>query len=110
APGPAPLAPGSMAIVVGAYLNEGDQVLSPIIGADGKVSASLGGTEITVNNLPAPILFSLPSQVAIQIPFEVSGQDTATIAVTVGGQTSIPRSINIAPAAPGFFTQNEAGT
>ncbi len=107
---PAPLAPGSIAVVFGHYLNDGNQVLSTSIGPDGKVIASLGGTQITVNNVPAPILYSLPSQVSIQIPFEVAGQDTASVAVTVGGQTSIPRSINVAPTAPGFFTQNQAGT
>lgn len=107
---PAPLAPGSIAVVFGAYLNEGTQALSPSLGADGKLTTSLGGTQITVNNVAAPILYSTPSQVSIQIPFEVAGQGTASVAVTVGGQTSAPRSINIAPTAPGFFTQNQAGT
>jgi uncharacterized protein (TIGR03437 family) len=110
APDPAPLAPGSNAIVSGSYLNEGDQVLSSLTGPDGKLTTSLGGTEISVNDVPAPILYSTPSQVSFQIPFEIAGQTTAAITVTVGGQTSFPRSINIAPAAPGIFTQNQAGT
>lgn len=67
---PAPLAPGSMAVVSGAYLNNGSQALSTSIGPDGRVVTSLGGTQITVNNIPAPILSSIPSQVTIQIPDE----------------------------------------
>jgi uncharacterized protein (TIGR03437 family) len=107
---PAPLAPGSIAVAFGAYLNDGPQVLSTAIGADGKVVTSLGGTEIKVNDIAAPFLYSTAGQVSFQIPFEVAGQTAATVVVTVGGQTSGPRSINIAPAAPGFFTQNQAGT
>lgn len=107
---PAPLAPGSMATVFGAYLNDGPQVLSTIIGQDGKVATSLGGSSVTVNNVPAPILYSLSTQLAIQIPFEVAGQTTASLVVNVGGQPSAPRTINIAPAAAGIFTVNQAGT
>lgn len=107
---PAPLAPGSMATVFGAYLNDGPQVLSTIIGQDGKVATSLGGSKVTVNNIPAPILYSLASQLAIQIPFEVAGQTTASLVVSVGGQSSVARTINIAPAAAGIFTVNQAGT
>jgi uncharacterized protein (TIGR03437 family) len=54
--------------------------LSPTTGADGKVATSLGGTEVLVNNIKAPILFS-------------EG-----------------RSIGLAPTAPGFYTQNNQGT
>ena len=110
APEPAPLAPGSIAVIFGGNLNDGSQVLSPSLGPDGKVTTSLAGTQVTVNNVPAPILYSLPSQVAIQIPFEVARQNTASVVVAVGGQASFPRTINIAPAAPGFFTRNQAGT
>lgn len=107
---PAPLAPGSMAIIFGAYLNDGPQVASTTIGQDGKVVTSLGGTTVSVNNVPAPILYSLNSQVAIQIPFEVAGMTSVPLTVTAGGQTSAPRTINIAPAAAGMFTVNQAGT
>ena len=107
---PAPLAPGSLAVVFGAYLNDGPQVASTTIGQDGKVVTSLGGTTVSVNNIPAPILYSLNSQLAIQIPFEVAGQSSVPVTVTVGGQTSAPRTINIAAAAPGLFTVNMAGT
>ena len=107
---PAPLAPGSMAIVFGAYLNNGPQVLSTSLGADGTVVTSLGGTRILVNNIPAPILYSISTQVAIQIPFELAGQTIALVVAQVGGQFSEGRGIGLAPAAPGIFTRNQAGT
>jgi len=107
---PAPLAPGSLAVVFGAYLNDGPQVLSPNTDAAGNVGTSLGGTRVLVNNIPAPILYSTTSQVAIQIPYELAGQAVALVLVEVGGQFSAGLPIAIAPAAPGIFTQNQAGT
>ncbi|MCC6294330.1 MAG: hypothetical protein IT164_16895 [Bryobacterales bacterium] len=106
----APLAPGSLAVVFGAYLNDGSNASSTSIGPDGKVVTTLGGTAVTVNNVPAPLLYSLPGQLAIQIPFEVAGLSSAPVRITTGGQTSASRSINIAPAAPGLFTVNMNGS
>jgi uncharacterized protein (TIGR03437 family) len=107
---PAPLAPGSKAIVLGAYLNDGPQVLSTSLDTDRKVVTSLAGTRILVNNIPAPILSSISTQVAIQIPFELAGQTIALVVAEVGGQFSEGLGIGIAPVAPGIFTQNQAGT
>ncbi len=107
---PAPLAPGSIAVLFGAYLNEGSQVLSTSLDANGKVVTSLGGTRILVNNIPAPILYSIPTQVAIQIPYELAAASVALVTAEVGGQFSEGSPIGIAPAAPGIFTTNQAGT
>ena len=105
-----PLAPGSIAIVFGAYLNDGPQVLSTALGLDGKVVSSLGGTRVLVQNIPAPILYSTASQVAFQVPFELEGESVAGVVVQVAGQTSNLRVVGLARAAPGFFTQNQQGT
>src|SRR5262245_46878841 len=69
------------------------QVLSTSLAADGTVVRSLGGTRILVNNIPAPILYSISSQVAIQIPFELAGQTIALVVAEVGGQFSEGRGI-----------------
>lgn len=103
------VAPGSIAVVFGAYLNDGPQVLSPIVGADGKVATSLGGTQITVGGIAAPILYSTPNQVSIQIPYELTGA-VAAVSPTVGGQSSEFRFLELASTGPGFFTLNQAGT
>lgn len=110
APSPAPLAPGSLAVLFGAYLNDGPQALATSLGPDGKLVTSLGGTQVSINNIDAPIVYSIATQVSVQIPFETAGSSTASVTVTVGGQRSSPRTINIAPAAPGFFTYNQQGT
>jgi uncharacterized protein (TIGR03437 family) len=106
---PAPVAPGSIAAVFGANLNDGTVVLSSALDGNGKVVTTLGNSSATVNNIPAPMFYSTTGQIGIQIPYEVAGL-TATIVVTAKGQTSIPRTFNISPTAPGIFTANQAGT
>ena len=104
------LAPGYIAAVFGTDLNNGSTVLSSF-GPDGKLLTSLGGTTVTINNIPAPLFYSTRLQLGIQIPFELSGQSTATIQVTVGNQTSAPLTIPLAPFAPTLFesTRDTAG-
>jgi uncharacterized protein (TIGR03437 family) len=110
APSPAPVAPGSIAAVFGTSLNDGSSVPFSSFGPDGKLVTTLGGTSATINNIPAPMFYSFPSQLGVQIPFEMAGQTTANIVVTVGGQASVPRTINLDATAPGIFTVNQQGT
>lgn len=107
---PAPVAPGSIAAVFGSNLNDGTIVLSSALDGQGKVVTTLGGSSATVNGVAAPMFYSTIGQLGIQIPFETAGLTTANIVVTVNNQQSIPRAINLAPAVPGIFTANQAGT
>lgn len=110
APSPAAVAPGSIAAVFGSNLNDGSSVLFSDFGPDGRLLTSLGGTSVTINNIPAPMFYSTLGQLGVQIPFEVAGQTSATIQVTVAGQTSVSRTINLDAVAPGIFTANQQGT
>ena len=109
APSPAPLAPGSIAAVFGTNLNDGSVVLASSFGQDGKLVTTLGGSSTTINNIPSPMFYSTSGQLGVQIPFEMAGQTSATIRVTVGGQTSVPRTFAIDGLAPGIFTTTSDG-
>ncbi|HWP85041.1 MAG TPA: hypothetical protein VNN17_07620, partial [Terriglobia bacterium] len=110
APAPAPLAPGSIAAVFGSNLNDGSIITSSTIGPDGKLVTTLGGSSATVNSIPAPIFYSTPGQIGIQIPFELANLSFGTLRVTVAGETSEPVNIPISNFAPGIFTVNQQGT
>jgi uncharacterized protein (TIGR03437 family) len=109
APNPSPVALGSIATIFGTGLNDGSQVLSSSFGADGKLITTLGGTSVTVGNIPAPIFFSTSSQLGIQIPLELVGQTSAQVVVTVAGQASAPRTVNLTSTAPGLYTLTSDG-
>jgi uncharacterized protein (TIGR03437 family) len=109
APSPAGVAPGSIAAVFGSSLNNGSSALSSSFGLDGRLAANLGGAGVTLNGIPAPIFYSTPGQLGIQIPFELAGLSSGTIQVTVGGQTSAPRTVFLDGFAPGIFTLSQDG-
>jgi uncharacterized protein (TIGR03437 family) len=110
-PHPAPVAAGSIAAVFGTNLNDGSSVFfSDFDDNTGKLVTSLGGTSATVDGTPAPIFYSTSGQIGVQIPFEVAGQPSSSIVVTVAGQSSVPRIFNLSPSAPGIFAANQAGT
>ncbi len=108
APHPAPIAPGSIAAVFGSNLNDGTFVLASSFGANGRLVTTLGGASATVNNIPAPMFYATPGQLGIQIPYELSA-GTATIRVTVAGQTGAPRTFNVDAVMPGIFTTTNDG-
>ena len=108
APSPAPVAPGSIAAVFGTNLNDGTFVLGSSFESNGRLSTTLGGASATINNIPVPLFYSTPGQLGIQIPFETTGS-SATIRVTVAGQTSVPRTVSIDTVAPGIFTTTADG-
>ncbi len=106
---PQPVAPGSIAAIFGTGLNDGSQVLTSAFGANGKLVTTLGGASVTVGNFPAPMFYSTSAQLGIQIPLELAGQASASVQVTVGGQTSALQSVNLTSAKPGLFTVSQDG-
>ncbi|OFV95045.1 MAG: hypothetical protein A3H28_16990 [Acidobacteria bacterium RIFCSPLOWO2_02_FULL_61_28] len=107
--GPAAVAPGSIAAVFGGNLNNGSSVTSSSFGPDGRLVTTLSGASVRINNSPAPLFYSTPGQLGVQIPFELVGQTSATIQVTVGAQTSVSRTIVLDSFAPGIFTASRDG-
>lgn len=95
------LAPGEIVNVFG-------QNLGPPTLVSG-FGATLGGTLVTFNGVPAPLLYTSAFAVAAIVPFEVSGANQASVVVNYGGLLSAPQSFNLAAAAPGIFTMDSSG-
>jgi len=101
---PTAVAPGSIAAIFGTNLNNGSTVLFSSFGPDGKLATTLGGASVTVNGIAAPIFYSTPGQLGVQIPVELEGLASASVRVTVAGQTSPPQTAFLDSAGPGIFT------
>jgi uncharacterized protein (TIGR03437 family) len=106
------VAPGSIAALFGTNLTNGTSCLpptcNPAFGSDGKLGTTMAGAQVTVNSTPVPIFYAAPTQLGIQIPFEVTGA-SAAVSVSVAGQASTPGSITLAPVSPGIFTATADG-
>lgn len=91
-------------------MNDGPQVLPPVLDVHGTVATLLRGTLVPANNIPAPILYSISTQVGFQIPYEVARQDVALVVVQVSRQFNLGRAIGLRPLRLGSSRRNRAGT
>jgi uncharacterized protein (TIGR03437 family) len=48
----------------------------------------LAGTTVTINGIPAPLYYVSPTQINLQIPYEIPKNSTAIVKVTANGQTA----------------------
>jgi beta-glucosidase len=101
----APLAPGSIASVYGNF-----PISAPSSAPTVPLPTSLGGLSLAFGAVKAPLFCASNSQVNLQIPWELAGQSQASLTATLGGQTSAPQTVNLAPFAPGIFSMNGQGT
>jgi len=99
------LTPGSIVTVFGTRLSN----VSGIVQASSlPLPTQIMGTSVTVNGVPAP-LFAIANvsgseQINLQVPYEVTGQSTATLIVNNNGLLSDSVEVSILPAQPGIFT------
>ena len=97
ASGAASAAPGSLITISGTNLAL-DTVGAPRL----PLPRTLGGTVVSFNGIPGPLVKVAPAQLMVQVPFEVS-PGIVQVTVTVGGQ-SVTQPLRIVPVAPGVFT------
>ncbi len=65
---------------------------------------TLAGTSVSIGGIAAPILFVSPTQVNVQVPFEIpAGVPSLNVTVTAGTATSAPFLMGLATADPGLF-------
>jgi uncharacterized protein (TIGR03437 family) len=71
---------------------------------------NLGGTQVTIGGTSVPLLYVSPSQINLQIPWELAGQAQAAVVVTttVGSSTAV--TVNISATAPAIYTANASGS
>jgi uncharacterized protein (TIGR03437 family) len=67
---------------------------------------SVADTSVTINGIPAPVLYESPGQINAQVPWEIAA-GPATVIVRSRGSSSAAASITVLPAAPGLFTDAE---
>jgi uncharacterized protein (TIGR03437 family) len=85
----APVAPGEIVGLVGTGLGPAD------------AGSGIGDLAVTFDDFPAPILFADETQVAVQVPFEVTGREQVTLRFRYGGLETIESQIEVIPVSPG---------
>ncbi|MCX6622805.1 MAG: hypothetical protein NTY38_17415, partial [Acidobacteria bacterium] len=99
------VAAGSILSVFRSNLSSGQASASTI-----PLPTTLASSSFQIGGLVAPLLSASPSQVNMQVPWELLGQPQAIVTGTVGAVISKQQSASIAPFAPSLFTLNEASS
>jgi uncharacterized protein (TIGR03437 family) len=97
------VAPGEIVAIFGAGLGP-DSGVTGVLGADGVLSAAIGGVEVRFDGVAAPIFYAQSGQVNVQVPYTVAGLEKVSVEVhyqgkLVGASPGVP----VAPSAPAMM-------
>ncbi|MGH9612379.1 MAG: IPT/TIG domain-containing protein [Bryobacteraceae bacterium] len=95
---PGVISPGSLISVFGSGL-----ALATVSAPSTPLPISLADVSVTVNGVPAPLLFVSPGQINAQAPVELT-PGAATVVVRTGNSISAATTVQVQAAAPGIFT------
>ena len=102
-----PVSPGKIIVIYGSGLGPSQIAInSPVNGAFG---SQLAGTTVSVRGVLAPIYYTLSTQVAVVVPYEITGATSASVVVSYQGQISNSFTVNFAASSPGLYTANATG-
>jgi uncharacterized protein (TIGR03118 family) len=99
------IAPGEVLALSGITIGPRPAVSSPSLTTAVNATTTLGGTTITFNGTPAPILYTQADQAVVVVPFGLVGT-TANIVATFGTTTTQALQVPLAPSAPGMYLYN----
>ncbi|MGH8245735.1 MAG: IPT/TIG domain-containing protein [Gammaproteobacteria bacterium] len=97
------VSPGSLASLFGVNLAARAEAAVSV-----PLPTTLGGTQVLVNDMAAPLFFVSPTQINFQVPAEVAGTSMIVV-VASGNDLSPPATTPVAPQGPGIFTAAASG-
>jgi uncharacterized protein (TIGR03437 family) len=103
------ISPGEIVTLFGINIGPATPV-GLTLDSSGKVATLIGGTQVLVSGIPAPMIYASATQVSAVVPYELAGFVNASVLVKFLGQTSNGVPVNVSTTAPGLFTLNSSGT
>jgi uncharacterized protein (TIGR03437 family) len=101
--GGGPFAPGEIVSIYGTSLGPGTGATAAFDPVNALLPTALGGVTVAVNGVAAPLYYVSVGQVNVQIPYEVDGQQQASVSVSYNGGSSTAQAIPIAASAPRLY-------
>jgi uncharacterized protein (TIGR03437 family) len=93
------LAPGEYLSVYGTGLGPSDGV-GMQLDANGVISNSLAGTQISFNGIPAPLIYASGSQVNVLVPYELSAGQPVAMRISTSTGSSQTGALQVVPVQP----------
>lgn len=103
------IAPGEIVDIFGTAIGPAETVSATA--SAGQIGTLLGGVQVLVNGVAAPLLFAGPNQLRAVIPFESANVGgTATVQILSGTATIQPITAPVAAMTPALFTADGSAT
>jgi uncharacterized protein (TIGR03437 family) len=110
------VSPGEIISIYGSGIGA-STAISATPDSNGLFPKSLGGVQVSIDGVAAPLLYASSGQINAQVPFVLPHPDAATIRITNGSSPIPSFRVSVDPAIPGIFTNarsaaaiNEDGT
>jgi uncharacterized protein (TIGR03437 family) len=110
---PGPVSPGDIITIFGDDIGPATPTTGTAFNpTNGTVSTTLAGVSVTINGVPAPLIFVAPGQINLIVPYELAAQigQTVPVVVTNGGTKSATMDATVAATAPAIFSLGANGS
>jgi uncharacterized protein (TIGR03437 family) len=97
--------PGGLASIYGTNLAG-----STVYASATPLPTILGGVQVLVNGVAAPLIYVSPTQINFQIPYQTPTGTPLTIVVVNNGASGTPLTLTLPAAAPAIFTYQRTPT
>ena len=104
---PGAVAPGEILTIFGRNLGPAPGIETTVVG--GFVPTQLSETQISFDNIVAPVLYVSDGQINTIVPYSIAGRTSTRIVITYKRAASAPITLSVADAAPGIFTIDSSG-
>jgi len=101
------ISPGTIITIFGQ--NMGSSPLVPLQVSDGKLTTTLGGTQVLFDGVPAPMIYSLKTQVSAIAPYGLAGKTSTKVQVSYNGGVSDAITVPVRDSTPAIFTLDSSG-
>ena len=102
------VSPGEMVVLFGTLLGP-SQLTHLQLDSNGKLSTTLGNTQVYFGGVAAPLIYVSATQLCAMVPYDVAGSVSTQVVVHYEGLVSQPYTVAVAPSAPGIFSANASG-
>ncbi len=104
-----PVAVGELITLFGSNIGPTTPVVLTDVNADGFADTTVGTTTVTVDGLPAPLIYASQNQITVQVPYEATIGPADVIAVSQGAAPPATTTVAVGVNAPGLFTADGSG-
>jgi uncharacterized protein (TIGR03437 family) len=103
------VAPGEIIVIRGTNMGPAGPAVQGAPGPDNMQPTLVSDTQVTFDNIPAPLLSVSATEITAAVPYEVDGKTQTKVIVTYKGTASSALTLNVAASAPGIFASTTPG-